>query len=220
MLKRIRSKLTYANVMATVACFMVLTGIGFAVAALPKGSVGKKQLKNGAVTKKKLRNSAVTGAKIRKGAVGRSDLATAAVGSGKISNQAVITKKLANGAVTRVKVSDDAIPFLGTLRSGQELRGAFTLGDLFDDTAFEGISLQFPLANPPAIPPQANIVDMTLPTPPTTASCGGLGGGNQQTPIAAPGQICVYLTAATNLDTLSFASNSVTRLGFGLTCGR
>ena len=40
MLKRIRSKLTYANVMATIAVFMVLTGIGFAVAALRRRASG------------------------------------------------------------------------------------------------------------------------------------------------------------------------------------
>jgi hypothetical protein len=217
MLERIRTKLTYANVMATIAVFMVLTGIGFAVAAsLPKKSVGPKQLRNGAVGSKKIQKNAVNSSKIKQGAVGRSELANGAVGTGKISNSAVTTGKISNQAVTRAKVSDAAIPFLGTLRSGQELRGTFTLGDLFDDTACEAITLQFPLVNPPAVPPQANIVDMTLPSPPTTASCGGLGGGNQQTPQAAPGQICVYLTAETNLDTLNFASNSVNRLGFGL----
>jgi hypothetical protein len=216
MLERIRSKFSYANVMATIAVFMVVTGVGFAVAALPRKSVGPKQLKNGAVRSKKIHKNAVNASKIRNGAVGRSELANGAVGTGKISNRAVITKKLADGSVTRVKVADSAIPFLGTLRSGQELRGVFTLGGTFDDSAFEGISFQFPLANPPAVPPQANIVDMTLPAPPTTANCGGLSGGNQQTPLAAPGQICVYLTSEQNLDTLNFVSTAVNRLGFGL----
>jgi hypothetical protein len=53
---RIRGKLTYANVMATIAVLLVLGG-GTAYAAtemLPKGSVGTKQLVRGAVTPSKL----------------------------------------------------------------------------------------------------------------------------------------------------------------------
>jgi hypothetical protein len=55
-MKRLRTKLTYANVMATIAVFLVLAG-GTAFAAkqmLPKNSVGAKQIKKGAVTPAKL----------------------------------------------------------------------------------------------------------------------------------------------------------------------
>lgn len=67
---RIRGHLTYANVVATLALFLVLSG-GAAVAAskLGKGSVGTKQLRNQAVTTAKLRNGAVTGAKVADGAI-------------------------------------------------------------------------------------------------------------------------------------------------------
>jgi hypothetical protein len=215
-LKRLRSKLTYANVMATIAVFMVLTGIGFAVAKLPKGSVGKRQLKNGAVTKKKLRNSAVTSAKIHRGAVGRSDLANGAVGSGKISNSAVITKKIANGAVTRVKVNPSAIPFLGTLNSGDTLRGTFNLGG--DVTTARGNqTFQFPLSNPPA-GPAANVIDASGATPAFTSACPGIGGGGGQTPNAAGGQLCIYITSMSGATpALAIDSGALTRLGFGLT---
>jgi hypothetical protein len=47
-------KLTYANVMATVAMFIALGGLGYAATQLPRNSVGPKQLKKGAVTPKKL----------------------------------------------------------------------------------------------------------------------------------------------------------------------
>jgi hypothetical protein len=55
-MKRPSSKLTYANVVATLALFLVLAG-GSAFAAsqmLPKNSVGSKQIKKGAVTPVKL----------------------------------------------------------------------------------------------------------------------------------------------------------------------
>jgi hypothetical protein len=219
MLQNLRSRLTYANVMATFAAFMVLTGIGYAVAAsVPRKSVGPKQLRNGAVRSKKIKKNAVNASKIKKGAVGRSELANGAVGSGKISNRAVITKKLADGAVTRNKVSDDAIPFLGTLRSGQELRGSFNLGgdaDAAGELAHDGYSFQFPLTNAPSAP-SANVIDIDGGEAPT-AACGGLSGGSQQTPLAAPGQLCVYISDKTNLDaTDPVVFENVNRLGFGL----
>jgi hypothetical protein len=69
--KRIRPHLTYANVMSTLAVFLLLGGAtAFAVSkALPRKSVGTKQLKNGAVTASKLNRGAVSAVKIRKGAV-------------------------------------------------------------------------------------------------------------------------------------------------------
>ncbi len=51
---KLRSKLTYANVMATVAVFLALGGGAYAATALPKNSVGARQLKAHAVTPAKL----------------------------------------------------------------------------------------------------------------------------------------------------------------------
>ena len=69
-MKQIRKRLTYANVMSTLAVFLAL-GISGAYAAekLAKDSVGAKQLKKGAVTAAKLKAGAVTTAKIKNGAV-------------------------------------------------------------------------------------------------------------------------------------------------------
>jgi hypothetical protein len=53
-MSRIRGKLTYANVIATLALFVALGGAGYAAVKLPKNSVGAKQLKAGAVTPTKL----------------------------------------------------------------------------------------------------------------------------------------------------------------------
>lgn len=76
-MKRIRTRLTYANVMSTIGVFLLL-GTGVALAAkqvLPKKSVGTKQLKSGAVTAAKLKKNAVTKAKIKNGAVDGSKIA-------------------------------------------------------------------------------------------------------------------------------------------------
>lgn len=206
---RLRSKLTYANVIATIALFMVVTGIGLAVAALPKKSVGKRQLKNGAVSGKKIRKNAVTAPKIKTGSVGRSEIASGAVSTSEISNQ----------SVTRSKIADSAIPLLGTLRTGQTLRGEFDLGSAPGATGNEshaGYGFQFPLSNTPTAPP-ANVLDLVANPGASTASCTGVSGGNVQTPNAAAGQLCVYITGKTNLAAATPVElENTSRLGFGL----
>ncbi len=52
-----RRRLTYANVMSTIAVFIALGGVSYAVIRLPANSVGTKQLKAHAVTKGKLAKS-------------------------------------------------------------------------------------------------------------------------------------------------------------------
>jgi hypothetical protein len=69
-LKHSRKRLTYANVISSIALFLVLGG-ATAIAAnqLGKNSVGSKQLKKNSVTTAKIKRNAVTTAKIRNGAV-------------------------------------------------------------------------------------------------------------------------------------------------------
>jgi hypothetical protein len=69
-LNQIRKRLTYANVMSSIAVFLVLGGAtAFAAVHLGKNSVGTKQLKKNAVTTAKIKKNAVTTAKIKKNAV-------------------------------------------------------------------------------------------------------------------------------------------------------
>jgi hypothetical protein len=72
-MKLILDRLTYANVMATVALFIALGGVGYAAIKLPKNSVGTKQLRKGAVTPAKINRAAtkaLTGARGPAGAPG------------------------------------------------------------------------------------------------------------------------------------------------------
>lgn len=66
----IRLRLTYANVMATVAVFIALGGGAYAASSLPASSVGAKQLKKGSVTPSKVAPSTVALFKGKKGATG------------------------------------------------------------------------------------------------------------------------------------------------------
>ncbi|MEA2387487.1 MAG: hypothetical protein QOG41_260 [Thermoleophilaceae bacterium] len=52
----IRRRLTFANVMSTIAVFIALGGTGYAVTSLPKDSVGAKQIRTGAVRSKEVKD--------------------------------------------------------------------------------------------------------------------------------------------------------------------
>jgi hypothetical protein len=67
---QIRKRLTYANVMSSIAVFLILGGAtALAAGTLGKNTVGSKQLKKNAVTTSKIKNNAVTTSKIKNGAV-------------------------------------------------------------------------------------------------------------------------------------------------------
>jgi hypothetical protein len=76
-MKPLRRRLTYANVMSSIAVFLVVAGgSAFAANQLGKNTVGTKQLKNNAVTGAKIKNGAVTGAKLSLSTLGTVPSAT------------------------------------------------------------------------------------------------------------------------------------------------
>jgi hypothetical protein len=58
-LARLRSRLSYANITATLALFIALGGTGYAAITLPRNSVGAKQIRNKAVGSSEIRDRAV-----------------------------------------------------------------------------------------------------------------------------------------------------------------
>jgi hypothetical protein len=223
MIAAIRRRATYSNTIATLALFVALGGVAVA-AGLPRNSVGTKQLKRRAVTAAKLApksviagklgpnavgpgnigNGAVTTAKLAQGSVIASTIKNGVVTTNKLTNEAVTTAKLAKESVTLAKLAGEVAPLLGTLKSGQTLRGVFDVGG--EKVSRGAVSYQFPLLNAPAV--------SVLKTGETSANCPGLGGGNQQTPQATAGNLCVYVTEESGSPALAVENN--TRLGFGL----
>lgn len=235
----LRSRLNYGNVIGTIALFVALGGVAVA-AGLPKNSVGPNQLKKGAVNTQKLKNKAVTSAKlapksVTNGKLGPNSITPGNIGNGavtsaKIGNSAVIASsikngvvttnklgseavtaaKLGKGSVTLAKIGDDVAPLLGTLRSGQTLRGVFYIAAEAGENQLvsDSVSYQFPISgNAPAV--------SVLKKGQTNANCSGIGSGSA--PSATGGNLCVYLTEEENLaDTEGLTAQNNTRLGFGL----
>src|SRR5215813_2631130 len=103
-------KLSYANVVSTIALFLALGGAtAYAVSSLPPKSIGAKQLRPGAVTADKIRKHAVTAPKIEEQAIKSGKIAGGAVKEAKLANAAVTNVKLASGAVSTEKIQNDAV---------------------------------------------------------------------------------------------------------------
>jgi hypothetical protein len=144
-MKRFLPRLTYANVIASLALFIALGGAAVA-AGLPKNSVGPNQIKKGAVTPKALRKGAVTSGKIAPkavvagklgpnavlpgnlgaGIINTSKIAASAVNAEKIANNVVTTNKINNKAVTSAKLAEKGVA------TGNLAEGAVTTGKLAD----------------------------------------------------------------------------------------
>jgi hypothetical protein len=258
MKSRFLPKLSYSNVIATMALFIALGGAAVA-AGLPRNSVGASQLKRGAVTAAKLKrgaivsgklapksviagklganavlpgnigNGAITSAKIGAGAVIASSIKNNVVTSNKLNDKAVTTNKLndkavttgklgneavtapilANGSITPAKLSKEFGALINPLKTGQTLQGSFAIGGAGEKmtVAIDGESFQFPLANAPA----ATVIPVGGPATP-----GCPGAGSVQAPSAVAGNLCLYVTSATNLKTLTAPGAGLTRLGFAL----
>jgi hypothetical protein len=77
-MSRLRSHLSYANTMATIAVFIALGGTSYAVAQLPRNSVGATQIRTGAIGKSEIHRSAVRSKHIRDRTVALRDISFAA----------------------------------------------------------------------------------------------------------------------------------------------
>jgi hypothetical protein len=109
-MKLVRKRLTYANLMSSIAVFLVLGGAtAFAAGHLGKNTVGSKQLKKEAVTAAKIKKGAVTAAQIKAGAITGSQLGDGSVTEGKLANGAVGGSKLGDGSVTEGKLANGAV---------------------------------------------------------------------------------------------------------------
>jgi hypothetical protein len=176
--KQIRKRLTYANVMSSIAVFLVLGGAtALAASQLGKNTVGSKQLKKNSVTAAKLKNKAVTTSKIANKAVTGAQVADGTLTGANINPSTLGTVPNATHAN-----SANAASGLTTLPSGKSESGFYAAGggDSEEGYIAQGITFPQPLA---AAIPKGNVEWLTEGK--TSASCPGVG-------RAAPNHVCLY----------------------------
>ena len=108
LVKHVRKRLTYANVMSSIAVFFVLGG-GVAFAALGKNTVGTKQLKRNAVKVGKIGPEAVKAGKLAKNSIATNRIREGAVSTAQLAALAVTTAKLDKEAVNKERLGKEAV---------------------------------------------------------------------------------------------------------------
>src|SRR4051794_39663931 len=98
MRNRLRSGLSYANVMATIAVFLSLGGGAYAIA-----------LRHNQVKARHIAPNAVGASEIRRNAVRRSELAARAVSSTKVVDGSLLAKDFAAGQLPRPNPNADLL---------------------------------------------------------------------------------------------------------------
>jgi hypothetical protein len=131
MIERIRARLSYANVMATLAVFIALGGAAYAAVKIPRDSVGARELKDHAVGTSELKDRAVgTGElkpesvgtpqlkedsinhnRLREHSVGVENLRQNSVGPNSLQGNAVGPDQLAPDSVSSPKVQDGSLQY-------------------------------------------------------------------------------------------------------------
>jgi hypothetical protein len=115
--KRMRKRLTYANVMSSIAVFLILGG----ATAFAAKKIGSSEIKGNSITTAKLKKNAVTASKIKQNSITTAKIAKGAVTNAKIAAGAVDVTKLAPGFVapTAEKLAHSAnISAGGTVLAG------------------------------------------------------------------------------------------------------
>ncbi len=131
-MKQIRKRITYANVMSSIAVFLVLGG-GAAYAAT---KIGSNQIKGNSITTGKIKKEAVT--------------------AGKIKKNAITTAKIKNLAVTNGKLGDASVNF-AKISPGTNVIATASGGPVAANSA---TTVSIPLTGTTSFTPQAGVVDL------------------------------------------------------------
>jgi len=91
---RLRSHITYANVVASLALFLALGGVGYAAA-----TIGSGQIKNNSVRSKDIRNKTVVGKDVKDNALGSAQVKESSLGKVPMAQAADTAARAGNATV-------------------------------------------------------------------------------------------------------------------------
>jgi hypothetical protein len=197
-MKPVRKRLTYANVMSSVAVFLVVAGgTAFAASQLGKESVGTKQLKKEAVSLTKINKAAKSSLK---GATGPAGAKGATGAQGPKGDKGDRGEKGEKGSV------GEPGPFPTSLPSGKTETGAFSAGitaTAAGQVLETAVSFPYPVTGLTAVYVKAGA---------TSTTCTG----TSASPTAPAGFICIYERTGFNVEGGRGVNYPPEAAGFGL----
>ena len=108
-MSRLLHRPRYADVVGTLALVVAMSGTAYAAHALPKNSVGSKQIKDNKVASKDLKDGGIGPGDLAAGSVGGSHLQPGSVGTANLAPGSVTGAQLAAGSVGPAAVAVNAI---------------------------------------------------------------------------------------------------------------
>jgi hypothetical protein len=175
-MRRVRKRLTYANVMSSIAVFVVLGGGAYAATTLPKNSVGSSQIKANAVTSSKVKDGSLLSKDFKPG-----QLVAGAPGPTGSTGSTGPTGPTGPKGDTGPKGNAGADFTADTsLASGKTLSGQWSAWGHGGGYVGDAVSYRLPLAATPAAGSANYITGSSY-----TTQCPGVG-------QAAAGQLCIY----------------------------
>jgi hypothetical protein len=181
----LRTRVTYANVMATIAVFIALGGTSYGLAT---GSIDSREIKNNSVHGNDIRNATIVSRDVKDGALLAEDFKAGQLPAGPAGAQGPQGARGAKGDTG----APGSIP--ATLPSGQTVRGAYAASGIATETRDvmrDAPSFPYRLA---AEPDTHFIPVGGAPL----AACPG----TTSNPQAQSGHLCVYEHVSQNADTL------------------
>jgi hypothetical protein len=182
-----RPRLTYANVMSTLAVFLALGGVSYAAANLPEKSVGTRELKDQAVTPAKVAHSTVKLFRGQRGATGARGNTGPSGPTGPTGPAGPAGPAGAPGSAGAK--GDPGRSALTPLQSGETERGVVGFADNAGAAGqFYGAYVSLPLRAPVGLDDD-HVLVRGLDDPSGKCSTAL---GAWQNPTAPPGYVCVY----------------------------
>jgi hypothetical protein len=147
--KQIRKRLTYANVMSSIAVFLVIGGASaLAASHLGKNSVGSKQLQKNAVTSAKIKNNAVTTAKIKNGAVSGAKINLGSLGTVPTATNAVNATNATNAGNANTVNGQTVAKVFKTMNAGESNVLVASIGGFTITASCESVNVDATFATP------------------------------------------------------------------------
>lgn len=137
----IRKHLSYANVMSSIAVFLLLGG-GAAIAANQKQKrIGTNQIKASAITAGKIKDGAVTNSKLADGSVTSSKIVDGSISNSKLQSNSVGGNQLQGDSVTGDKVVESSLSEVPSASSANPVAFAKVAANgVLDGGASKGIT--------------------------------------------------------------------------------